>query len=98
MQAIKDENLKLVNKINDKKTKLTSLRFLINKKDNGQVKHFNDLVEIDESTDYTDLYYKSGNKRKDDFDFEKYGTMTDLFQTINSERRTLENLINADKV
>ena len=45
-----------------KKPKLTSLRFLINKKDKGHVEYFKNIVEIDKSIDYKDLYYQLGNK------------------------------------
>ena len=82
LRAIKDENVKVVKKINYKKPKLTSLRFLINTKDKGQGQYFNDLVKLEESIDYKDLYYQSGNKRKDTFDFGKYGQWLTYFKEL----------------
>ena len=92
LQTIKDEHLKLVNQINYKKNKLKRLRYVINKKDKEEVKHFEKLVKLEKATiNYNNLHYQSGNKNKDAFDFEEVGTIADLFQRINSERITLEN-------
>ena len=37
------------------------------------------------------MYYQSGNKRKDAFNFEEFGTMANLFQQTDSGRITLKD-------
>ena len=91
LQAIKDEHLKLVKRIKDEKPKLKSLRYQIDKKDKRQLEYFDKLVNMETTIDYTKLYYQSGNKNKDAFNFNEFGSMVDFFQRINTERINLED-------
>ena len=40
----------------------------------------------------TKLYYQSGNKYRDAFNFNEFGSMVDFYQRINTERITLEGV------
>ena len=89
MQAIKDEHLKLIKRIKDGKPKLKSLKHEINKRDKKQLEYFDKLVNMETAIDYTKLYYQSGNKYGDAFNFNEFGSMVDFYLKINTEIKTL---------
>ena len=77
----------------DDKLKLKSLRYLINKENKKQVKHFDMLFNLEENKiDYNDLYYRSGNRSKDSSNLEQFGTMPELFQKTKFEKIALEDV------
>ena len=45
----------------------------------------------DTKIEYNKLYYKSGNKNRDNFNFEEFATIADLFQRIKFKRINLED-------
>ena len=73
LQTIIDEHLKLLIRIKDDKPKPKSLRHQINKEDKEQLKYFENLVKLELSINYTKLYYQSGNRYKDTFNFMNLG-------------------------
>ena len=80
LKTIKNKHLKLVKLLKDDKPKLKSLRHHIDKRDKEQLKYFDDLIKQEIGTDYTKLYYQSGNENKDAFNFKDFGSMVDFFQ------------------
>ena len=56
LQAIKDEHLKLVKRMKYEKPQLKSLRYQINKDNKEQLEYFDNLVKLELSMDYTNLY------------------------------------------
>ena len=74
------------------KLKLKSLRYLINEENKGQVPYFDKLANMEETKiDYKSLYYRSGNRNREPSNFEKFGTMAELFQEIKFEKIALED-------
>ena len=56
-ETIKDENMKLFKRWRNNKPKVKSLGYQIDKKDKRLIKHFEDVVKLETSTDYNKLYY-----------------------------------------
>ena len=56
-ETIKDENMKLFKRLRNNKPKVKSLGYQIDKKDKRLIKHFEDVVKLETSTDYNKLYY-----------------------------------------
>ena len=84
MQTIKNEHLKLVKRIKDDKSKLKSLRYQIDKEDKKQLDYFDNLIKIELGTDYTKLYYQSGNTDNDRFNFYEFGSMINFYQILKT--------------
>ena len=81
--------MKLVKKtIKGKKPRLKRLRYQIDKRDKDQLEYFDKLVSLETTIDYGKLYYQSGNKNKDTFNFNEFGSMVDFYQRMNTERIT----------
>ena len=88
LETIKDQHLKLVKRLKDDKPILKNLGYQIDKRDEQQLKYFDDFIKLETSTDYTKLYYQSGNKNKDAFNFNDFGTMVDFYQRLRTGRIT----------
>ena len=84
MQTIKNEHLKLVKRIKDDKSNLKSLRYQIDKEDKKQLDYFDNLIKIELGTDYTKLYYQSGNTDNDRFNFYEFGSMINFYQILKT--------------
>ena len=88
LETIKDQHLKLVKRLKDDKPILKNLGYQIDKRDEQQLKYFDDFIKLETSTDYTKLYYQSGNKNKDAFNFNDFRTMVDFYQRLRTGRIT----------
>ena len=90
LHTIKDENLKLMKRIEANKPKLKSLRYKINNEDKEQLKYFENPVKLGLSINYTKLYYQSGNRYKDAFYLNKFESMTDFYRRLKNGLITFE--------
>ena len=89
LEPIKNEHLKLLESWKDNIPKLKSLRYQIDKREKERLKYFDNLVKLEIGIDYTKLYYQSGNKRIDAFNFDKFVSMVDFYQRLRTGRITL---------
>ena len=76
-----------------KKHKLKSVRHRINKRNKKQLEYFDKLVNMETTIipSCTKLCYQSGNKYRDAFNFNEFGSMVDFYQRINTQGITLED-------
>ena len=84
MHTIKDENLKLMKRGEANKPKLKSLRYKITKEVKEQLKYFENPVKLELSSNYAKLYYQSGNRYKDAFYLNEFGSMTDFYGRLKN--------------
>ena len=54
-ETIRDQHLKLVKRLKDDKLILKNLGYQIDKRDEQQLKYFDDFIKLETSTDYTKL-------------------------------------------
>ena len=84
LHTIKDENLKLMKRVEANKPKLKSLRYKITKEVKEQLKYFENPVKLELSSNYAKLYYQSGNRYKDAFYLNEFGSMTDFYGRLKN--------------
>ena len=84
--------MKLVKRLKDNLPKLKSLRYQVDKRDREQLKYFDAAIKLETRIDYTKLYYQSGNKNEDAFNFNEFGSMFDFYQRLRTGRITLREV------